>query len=693
MGDFSMKNLVRDTYLNGLQKIVNHELSETIEVVGGEAEEAMHIFDLQFKQLIQGMIESGEDGLNPEKKHIEFLLEPIDNWLCYLRYRTVFNKDNHRYKKFISKLAWQDLSIFIANSFYKKHKYLPYQILTKKDLHQEAHLALLIAKKDYMPDKGTIRAFYFSAVYNHFFKLYQEAGAEQRKSENKKYQVRYIPSYSEGFVEPEAEVFSKMDLPEHDRNTITSQRYPGNEYFEQYDEQEYKEVVRVETDDNSKHEFLVIGNQTFVVTKTEKPKGYLITEKTFTPLGYNKNQNVWRCQTEPLNEYEQISCVLCNRRKKEFYRTPYYKNLISGSVLDDKEKQLMRVKSKNEEYQPVLSSGYSFRSTRIMENEYVGGITFNSRRRMYLKQNLPDDAYRGGDLKFYNGQNPKTIPIDNYKQTVYPYEQKYEIRELMKRAKRHLGLDVPSTSFKQIEQALWGTIESFPHNQRRLFELYFGKEGVISSSKKLKKRLCNSFDVTVYSEEQTIYKYTLKDISLKLGIRNSSIKPLRDDGIKELTNQLIRHCGVNVIRDTTDKRFDGVSYTFKTNFDVEHKHKTEFKSTFKKWADKTVESLGRELFQNQSVILYMKGGDMKKLRYVNRDHRNEPHNGKTFNLLGHEGVCLIRSKGGRTNQLIKFDNGELIVCPYGNMQNAEGKGEYKIKAITKLDSWEEKHGE
>ena len=48
-----------------------------------------------------------------------------------------------------------------------------------------------------------------------------------------------------------------------------------------------------------------------------------------------------------------------------------------------------------------------------------------------------------------------------------------------------------------------------------------------------------------------------------------------------------------------------------------------------------------------------------KLRYVNKDHNNP--------LYGKTGTCLVRSKGpGPRNQLVRLDDGQLVVAPWGN---------------------------
>ena len=55
---------------------------------------------------------------------------------------------------------------------------------------------------------------------------------------------------------------------------------------------------------------------------------------------------------------------------------------------------------------------------------------------------------------------------------------------------------------------------------------------------------------------------------------------------------------------------------------------------------------------------------MVRLKYVNKDHSHR--------LYHQEGICLVRPRGkGPKNQLIKFDSGELVVCPWGNLRKAE----------------------
>jgi len=52
------------------------------------------------------------------------------------------------------------------------------------------------------------------------------------------------------------------------------------------------------------------------------------------------------------------------------------------------------------------------------------------------------------------------------------------------------------------------------------------------------------------------------------------------------------------------------------------------------------------------------------LKYVNKDHSH-----RLYNM---QGVCLVRSKGkGPKNQLMKFNNGELVVCPWGNLRKVK----------------------
>lgn len=47
-----------------------------------------------------------------------------------------------------------------------------------------------------------------------------------------------------------------------------------------------------------------------------------------------------------------------------------------------------------------------------------------------------------------------------------------------------------------------------------------------------------------------------------------------------------------------------------------------------------------------------------RVKYVNKNH-NHP-------LYGKEGIILVRARGKPKNELVKLDDGTLVVAPYGN---------------------------
>jgi len=55
---------------------------------------------------------------------------------------------------------------------------------------------------------------------------------------------------------------------------------------------------------------------------------------------------------------------------------------------------------------------------------------------------------------------------------------------------------------------------------------------------------------------------------------------------------------------------------------------------------------------------------MTRVRYVNRDH-NHP-------MYGKEGVVLVRGRGpGPRNELVRLDDGRLVVAPWGNWRKVK----------------------
>jgi len=471
----------------------------------------------------------------------------------------------------------------VANGFLKKmNNYMPYTLPTREDVCQEAYVGYLLALKEYHPYRGTPDKHLKIAIEGHLSKVYEKANAEKRKSENKKYQLKYIPAYSEGYMETEPELFAEMDLKDDD-NIITSQRFKSREYFETYDEQEYREPPRIEHRDGSEYIISFVGSQIFIDTDKKPSEGYKVIEKVGCPLGYGKRHNVWRGLSKPINEFEYISNVLYNRRQKIFYRTPYFKFSISGGVLSGVEKQKLRVNYKTKEPRPLFPIGYLYRERTVKENEFVRGIFWDYQHKKYLKQYLPDDAYRGRDPVFYRGQDPRTIPLDIFKKITLPYQQKYFTRELMKRAGRHYQEPAYIPNFKVLKWEAFDLIQSFPDDQRRFFIMFYDDENIIISRKSIEKRISNALKddlwimenplageyIKVLSDEKIIYKTkTLKDAARILKMRNAKMKPLNDDGKEKIRKYFLDRYGVNIVRDTTDKRVKNKSYHFRTNFQV-----------------------------------------------------------------------------------------------------------------------------
>lgn len=55
-----------------------------------------------------------------------------------------------------------------------------------------------------------------------------------------------------------------------------------------------------------------------------------------------------------------------------------------------------------------------------------------------------------------------------------------------------------------------------------------------------------------------------------------------------------------------------------------------------------------------------------KLKYVNKDHNHL--------LYGKTGTCLVKGKGpGPRNLLVKMDDGQFIVAPWGNWRRVRDK--------------------
>ena len=103
-----------------------------------------------------------------------------------------------------------------------------------------------------------------------------------------------------------------------------------------------------------------------------------------------------------------------------------------------------------------------------------------------------------------------------------------------------------NSNYDDLCRKAWEVIDTFPDQQRRLFELYYKNNEVIINTKNKQKILFDSFGVNVYEDrkitdskyvlsEIILLKYTLKDIAKILKIRNINILNLHSRGIKELS--------------------------------------------------------------------------------------------------------------------------------------------------------------
>jgi hypothetical protein len=254
------------------KKINDADLSKIIKGTNKKSEIPKELMDrltnappAQIWGLIQGYLHSGylskdAQDLMSDSEFIQRYVHGFNIAKSEYRYKIKFAVAVERFEKLkilhrgqIPRLDYilpeQRYTRKISRSFIKnKMKYhYPYTMPTKEDVYQEAYIGYLFALKSFHPWKGIPDFHLKDAIEKHLFKVYEKANTQKRKSENKNYQLEYVPDYSEAYQETDSEIFKMIDsYQDNDENTISFKRGKSKESFDFYDEQEYKEPDDVE---------------------------------------------------------------------------------------------------------------------------------------------------------------------------------------------------------------------------------------------------------------------------------------------------------------------------------------------------------------------------------------------------------------------------------------------------------------